>query len=118
MVYNLFMSVQADVPLKWRNRQRDEVLFFPYQEAEVISDTTTCNTDVELGNVCQHMRQDFPYIVTKIKKNMKNSLVKLHGKLILRKRSIIETVSYEMKNVCQIENYFMSKRINILTVRF
>lgn len=41
--------------------------------------------------------------VTKNKKNMKNSLVNLHGKLILRKRSIIETVSDKMKNVCQIE---------------
>ena len=47
MVYYLFMSVLADVPLKWRNRQHDEVLFLPYQEAEVISDTTTDNADIE-----------------------------------------------------------------------
>ena len=47
MVYYLFMSVLADVPLKWRNRQHDEVLFLPYQEAEIISDTTTDNADVE-----------------------------------------------------------------------
>ena len=47
MVYYLFMSVLADVPLRWRNRQQDEVLFLPYQEAEVISDTTTDNADIE-----------------------------------------------------------------------
>ena len=47
MGYYLFMSVLADVPLKWRNRQHDEVLFLPYQEAEIISDTTTDNADVE-----------------------------------------------------------------------
>ena len=53
MVYYLFMSVLADVPLKWRNRQHDEVLFLPYQEAEVISDTTTDNVNVEHTKECQ-----------------------------------------------------------------
>ena len=53
MVYYLFMSVLADVPLKWRNRQQDEVLFLPYQEAEIISDTTTDNADVEHTKECQ-----------------------------------------------------------------
>ncbi|MDE6013003.1 MAG: hypothetical protein K2G91_09775 [Prevotella sp.] len=47
MVYYLFLSVLADVPLKRRNRQQDEVLFVPYQEAEIISDATTDNADVE-----------------------------------------------------------------------
>ena len=44
------------------------------------------------------------HLVTKIKKNMKNSLMNLHDKLILRKRTIIETVNNELKNVCQIEH--------------
>ena len=83
-----------------------------------------------LGYVCQHMRQDFPHtvsynrfverqaqvalklllfvddihLITKIKKNMKNSLMDLHDKLMLRKRSVIETVNDELKNVCQIEH--------------
>ncbi|MDE5739026.1 MAG: hypothetical protein K2H92_01760 [Bacteroidaceae bacterium] len=47
MVYYLFLSVLADMPLKWRNKQQDEVLFLPYQEAEIISDATTDNADVE-----------------------------------------------------------------------
>lgn len=44
------------------------------------------------------------HLVTKIKKNMKNSLMNLHDKLILRKRTIIETVNDELRNVCQIEH--------------
>lgn len=44
------------------------------------------------------------HLVTKIKKNMKNSLMNLHDKLMLRKRSVIETVNDELKNVCQIEH--------------
>lgn len=44
------------------------------------------------------------HLVTKIKRNMKNSLMNLHDKLMLRKRSLIETVNDELKNVCQIEH--------------
>lgn len=44
------------------------------------------------------------HLVTRIKKNMKNSLMSLHDKLMLRKRSVIETVNDELKNVCQIEH--------------
>lgn len=35
---------------------------------------------------------------------MKNSLMNLHNKLMLRKRAVIETVNDELKNVCQIEH--------------
>ena len=35
---------------------------------------------------------------------MKNSLMSLHDKIMLRKRSVIETVNDELKNVCQIEH--------------
>jgi hypothetical protein len=44
------------------------------------------------------------HLVTRIKKNMKNSLMNLYDKLILRKRAIIETVTDELKNVCRIEH--------------
>ena len=44
------------------------------------------------------------HLVTKIKKNMKNSLTDLHDKILLRKRSVIETVNDELKNVCNIEH--------------
>lgn len=44
------------------------------------------------------------HLVTRLKRNMKNSLMSLHDKLLLRKRSVIETVNEELKNVCQIEH--------------
>ena len=35
---------------------------------------------------------------------MKNSLMTMSDKILLRKRSIIETVNDELKNICQIEH--------------
>ena len=47
---------------------------------------------------------DDVHLVTKIRKNMKNSLMNLYDKIMLRKRSVVETVNDELKNVCQIEH--------------
>jgi hypothetical protein len=44
------------------------------------------------------------HLITRLRKNMKNSLMLLQDKLILRKRAIIETVNDELKNICQIEH--------------
>jgi len=44
------------------------------------------------------------HLITKIRKNMKNSLMHQHDKIILRKRAIIETVNDLLKNGCQIEH--------------
>ena len=44
------------------------------------------------------------HLVTKIKKNMKNSLMNIYDKICLRKRAVIETVNDELKNICQIEH--------------
>ena len=43
-------------------------------------------------------------LVTGIKKNMKNKLVNLSDKLLLRKRALIETVNDQLKNISQIEH--------------
>lgn len=43
-------------------------------------------------------------LITKVKKNMKNKLMLLTDKLLLRKRAIIETVNDHLKNICQIEH--------------
>jgi hypothetical protein len=48
--------------------------------------------------------QDGLQLITKIKKNMKNHLMSLKDKLLLRKRAIIETINDELKNHCQIEH--------------
>jgi hypothetical protein len=43
-------------------------------------------------------------LITKFKKNMKNRLVKLIDKLLLRKRALIESMNDQLKNMCQIEH--------------
>lgn len=44
------------------------------------------------------------HLITKLRKNMKNSLMHLSDKILLRKRALIETVCDELKNICQIEH--------------
>ena len=44
------------------------------------------------------------HLVTGIRVNMKNSLMTLRDKIMLRKRSVIETINDELKNICQIEH--------------
>ena len=43
-------------------------------------------------------------LITKVKKNMKNKLIPMLDKLLLRKRALIETVNDQLKNICQIEH--------------
>ena len=43
-------------------------------------------------------------LITNMRNNMKNSLMSLSDKILLRKRSVIETVNDELKNICQIEH--------------
>lgn len=43
------------------------------------------------------------HLVTKIKKNMKKSLMNIYDKILLNKRSLIEIVNDKLKNVCHIE---------------
>jgi hypothetical protein len=43
-------------------------------------------------------------LITRLRKNMDNSLIPLFDKLMLRKRSLIETVNDQLKNISQIEH--------------
>lgn len=43
-------------------------------------------------------------LITKLKNNMKGSLMSVADKVLLRKRAIIETVNDELKNIAQIEH--------------
>lgn len=43
------------------------------------------------------------HLITRRKKGIKNALMHLHDRIPLRKRSLIETVNDELKNVCQTE---------------
>ena len=43
-------------------------------------------------------------LITKIRKNMKNRLVNLYDKLMLRKRALIQTVIDQLKNISEVEH--------------
>jgi hypothetical protein len=43
--------------------------------------------------------------VTGIKSNMKNRIMSLRDRILLRKRSVIETMNDGLKNICQVEHY-------------
>lgn len=48
----------------------------------------------------------------KPRRNMKNKLMRLHDKLLSRKRSIIETINDQLKNISQIEHSRHRSRVN------
>jgi Transposase DDE domain len=55
------------------------------------------------------------HLVTRLRKNMKNSLMHIHDRLLLKKRAIIESVNDELKNICQIEHTRHRSVENFLT---
>jgi predicted nucleic acid-binding Zn ribbon protein len=55
------------------------------------------------------------HLFTKVKKNMKNKLMLLIDKLILKKRAIIESVINILKSSCQIEHHRHRSRWNFLS---
>lgn len=52
----------------------------------------------------QTLFADGIHLVTQIRNNMKNQLMTVADKIMLRKRSLIETVNDELKNICQVEH--------------
>ena len=50
------------------------------------------------------LKQQGVELITKLRKNMKPKLLKLVDKILLRKRTLIETVNDQLKNICQIEH--------------
>lgn len=52
----------------------------------------------------EYLQLEGVQLVTGIKKKMKNKLVNLYDKLMLRKRAIIETVNDQLKNISQVEH--------------
>ena len=43
-------------------------------------------------------------LITKVKSNMKNCLMSVSDKILLRKRAVIESVNDELKNIAQLEH--------------
>lgn len=54
-------------------------------------------------------------LITNVRNNMKNSLMEMSDKILLRKRSVIETVNDELKNICQVEHSRHRSVVNFLT---
>ncbi len=44
------------------------------------------------------------HLITHIRNNMKNVLMEMKDKIMLRKRAVIETINDELKNICSIEH--------------
>lgn len=58
---------------------------------------------------------DGVHLITKLRKNMKNSLMHINDKVLLKKRALIESVNNELKNTCQIEHTRHRSFNNFLT---
>lgn len=54
--------------------------------------------------VFEKLFYDGVQLITKIKSNMKNKLMSVYDKIMLRKRSVIECVMDSLKNICQAEH--------------
>ncbi len=55
------------------------------------------------------------HLITNIRNNMKDTLMELEHKILLRKRSLIETINDELKNMCQVENSRHQSFANFIT---
>jgi len=55
------------------------------------------------------------HLITSIRNKMKNSLMTMSDKILLRKRSVIETVNDELKNICQVEHSRHRSFTNFIT---
>jgi DDE family transposase len=65
--------------------------------------------------LAQQLREAFDLeLITKLKKNMKNRLLPLADKILLRKRAIIETIIDQLKNISQIEHTRHRSFLNFL----
>ena len=53
-------------------------------------------------------------LITKLRRNMKNRLMSLSARLMLRKRAIIETVIDQLKNISQVEHSRHRSPVNCL----
>ena len=97
---------------------KGEILDFMITRANV-DDRTPLKTDNFLKKLFGKLYADKGYIskeliallfeqglhlVTGLKRNMKNSLMTMRDKIFLRKRSVIETVNDQLKNIAQVEH--------------
>ena len=83
------------------------------QSSSVSTSTPTATSSIITRPACAlfgHWSEGI-HVVTGLRSNMKQRLMPLYDKIMLRKRSIIETVNYMLKNVAQLVHNFL---INLL----
>jgi hypothetical protein len=96
--------------------ERGAILGFYLTAANVderlTADWITQNVTVKLvgdkgyisGSLFEKLMARGLHLMTKLRKNMKNRLVSIEDKMLLRKRSLIETVNDQLKNISNIEH--------------
>jgi hypothetical protein len=52
----------------------------------------------------EHLYRQGIQLITRLRKNMKNKLMEMRDKILLRKRAVIESVNDFLKNICQVEH--------------
>ena len=71
------------------------------------------------GYICQSLFEqlfiDGIHLITRLRKNMKNSLMHIQDRILLKKRALIEVVNDELKNICQIEHTRHRSFANFIT---
>lgn len=56
------------------------------------------------STLCNSLFSDGIHLVTGIRQNMKNQVMEMRDKIMLRKRSVIETINDQLKNICNVEH--------------
>jgi len=70
------------------------------------------------ANLAEKLRDFNVQLITRIRSNMKNKLMPLFDKLLLRKRGIIETIIDQLKNISQIEHSRHRSPVNFVVNLF
>ena len=72
----------------------------------VVNDDVILESELNqrIRSISAQLRQRGITLITKLKSNMKNRLILLSDKLLLRRRSILETITDQLKNISQIEH--------------
>ena len=76
-------------------------------EKQIIISSHLCNRGYISQNLFDMLIVNGIHLITKIRNNMKNTLMNINDKILLRKRALIETIHGELKT---------SVRLNILDI--
>lgn len=92
-----------DAPKRRRKRMMSDAEVI--KSSSVSTSTPTATSSIITRPVCAlsgRLWREGIHVVTGLHSNMKQRLMPLYDKIMLRKRSIIETVNYMLKNVAQL----------------